>query len=149
MFEHVERDVGSIRLPRWGRVVPAKGVVPWLVVDDDGVPVEPIRRYLADFVARGNGAGSTRSYAYGLMRWWRWLIVVDVPWDKATPAEARDLVLWLRQAHKQRQRRPRSKSIATVGTINPITRTPSSSSATTSPNSAGLVAPAGRTAANR
>jgi hypothetical protein len=30
----------------------ADGTVPWLVVDDDGVPVEPIRRYLADFVAQ-------------------------------------------------------------------------------------------------
>jgi hypothetical protein len=28
-----ERDLDSIRLPRWGRVVPAEGVVPWLVVD--------------------------------------------------------------------------------------------------------------------
>jgi hypothetical protein len=93
LLEGVERDIGSIRPPRWGRVVPAEGVVPWLVVDADGVPVEPIRRYLTDFVARDNSAGSVRSYAYGLMRWWRWLIAVDVRWDKATPAEARDLVL--------------------------------------------------------
>ncbi len=122
LLEDVERDIGSIRLPRWGRVVPAEGVVPWLVIDDDGVPVEPIRRYLADFVARDNSAGSVRSYAYGLLRWWRWLIVVGVQWDKATPAEARDLVLWLKQARKQRQRRPRSRSITTAGTINPVTR---------------------------
>ena len=118
----VERDIGSIRLPWWGRVVPAEGVVPWLVVGDDGVPVEPIRRYLTDFVARDNSAGSVRGYAYGLLCWWRWLIAVDVGWDKATPAEARDLVLWLKQARKQRQRRPRSRSIATAGTINPVTR---------------------------
>jgi hypothetical protein len=44
-----------------------------LVVDPDGVPVEPVRRFLADFVARDNSPGSVRSYAYGLLRWWRWL----------------------------------------------------------------------------
>ena len=67
------RDVGTISLPRWGRVVPAEGTVPWMVVDPDGVPVEPIRRFLVDFVARDNRPGSVRSYGYGLLRWWRWL----------------------------------------------------------------------------
>jgi integrase/recombinase XerD len=122
LFDDVERDIGSIRLPRWGRVVSAEGVVPWLVVDDGGVPVEPIRRYLSDFVARDTSTGSVRGYAYALMRWWRWLRAVDVAWDKATPAEVRDLVLWLKQARKHNQRRPRSTSVATVGTVNPVTR---------------------------
>ena len=40
------RDVGSIQLPRWGRVVPADDVVPWQVVDPHGVTVEPIQRFL-------------------------------------------------------------------------------------------------------
>ena len=60
------RDIGSIQLPRWGRVVPADDVVPWQVVDPHGVTVEPIQLFLRDFVARGNRAGSVRSYAYGL-----------------------------------------------------------------------------------
>lgn len=121
MFDDVERDVGSVRLPRWGRVVSAVGVVPWLVVDPEGVPVEPIRRYLVDFVAQGNRSGSVRSYAFDLLRWWKWLRAVDVEWDKATPAEARDLVLWLKQTTKPRNS-PRTVSTATVGTVNPVTR---------------------------
>jgi integrase/recombinase XerD len=71
VFDQVERDIGSIRLPRWGRVVPTEGVVPWLVVGPNGVPVEPIRRFLVDFVAQDNRLGSVRSYAYDLLRWWR------------------------------------------------------------------------------
>lgn len=121
MFDDVERDIGSIVIPRWGKVVPADGLVPWLLVDPDGVPVEPVRRFLADFVARDNSPGSVRSYAYGLLRWWRWLRAVGVEWDKATPAEVRDLVLWLRQAAKPR-RAVRTVSAATVGTVNPVTR---------------------------
>jgi integrase/recombinase XerD len=121
VFDDVERDIGSIVIPRWGKVVPAVGVVPWLLVDPDGVPVEPVRRFLADFVARDNSPGSVRSYAYGLLRWWRWLHTVGVEWDKATPAEVRDLVLWLRQAAKPR-RAARTVSAATAGTVNPVTR---------------------------
>ena len=120
MFEDQERDIASIELSRWGRVVRVDGIIGWLVVDPDGVAVEPIRRFLRDFVARDNRAGSVRSYAYVLLRWWRWLQAVGVQWDKATPSEARDLVLWLRQASK-RSNSPRTASAATVGTVNPVT----------------------------
>lgn len=120
-LDETERDVGSIRLPDWGRVVAAGGPVAWLVVDPDEVPVEPVRRFLLDFVARDNRPGSVRSYAYDLLRWWRWLQVVDVDWDKTTSAEVRDFVLWLRQASKPR-RSARTASAATTGTINPVTR---------------------------
>lgn len=121
LFDYVERDLGSVQLPRWGRVISVEGVVPWLVVNDDGLPVEPIRRYLADFVARDNRPGSVRSYAYDLLRWWRWLQAVGVGWDEATPAEARDLVLWLKQAAKLSQS-ARTESAATAGKVNPVTR---------------------------
>ncbi|PWI19324.1 integrase [Streptomyces sp. Act143] len=116
----VERDITAIRLPKWGRVIPAEGVVPWLVVGPDEVPVEPIRRYLRDFTAR-NRPGSVRSYAYGLLRWWRWLQAVHVEWDRATAAEARDLVLWLGRADKPRNS-PRRAWAHTAGKVNPITR---------------------------
>lgn len=70
----IRTDLGAIRLPRWGRVSMGQGVVPWLVLDDAGEPVAPIRRYLIDLVARDNRAGSVRSYALDLLRWWRWLL---------------------------------------------------------------------------
>ncbi|WP_461123154.1 tyrosine-type recombinase/integrase [Saccharothrix stipae] len=121
MFNDAGRDIAAIRLPRWGRVARAEGPVPWLVIDDAGVPVAPIRRYLTDFVAGDTSVSSVRSYCYALVRWWRWLRAIDVEWDKATPAEVRDLVLWMKQATKPR-RSPRTASAITAGTINPITR---------------------------
>lgn len=121
LFEDVERDLGSIRLPQWGRVVSAEGVVPWLVVDQAGQPVEPVWRFLRDFVAQGNRPGSVRSYAYDLLRWWRWLQVVGVEWDKVTSTEVKDFVLWLGQAVKPRNS-VRTVSSAVAGTVNPITR---------------------------
>ena len=119
--DEVERDLTQLVLPRWGGVVEVDEPIPWLVVDDAGDPVEPIRRYLGDFVARGRSAASTRSYSYDLLRWWRWLRVVGIDWDKATSAEVKDFVLWLRSATKRRAV-PRTASAATAGTINPITR---------------------------
>ena len=76
---------------------------------------------IADFTARGNASASLRSYAYALLRWWRWLQVVEMDWDKATSAEVKDFVLWFSWATKQR-RAARTASAATAGTVNPITR---------------------------
>jgi len=120
-LDEVGRDIDVIRLPVWGRVVRSGGVVPWLVVDPAGVVVEPVGRFLRDFVARGNAEGSVRSYCYVLHRWWRFLVAIDVEWDKATPAETRDFVLWLFRAEKVR-RSARTVSAATAGRINPVTR---------------------------
>src|SRR6266545_3036224 len=120
MLEMSERDLGSIRLPSWGRVVRAAGPVLRLVVDPSGQPVEPIRRFLADFLARGNAAGSVRSYCFVLCRWWRFLQAVDVRWDRATSAEVRDLVLWLLSATKPRAA-ARTVSKSTAGQLNPVT----------------------------
>ncbi|WP_067692937.1 tyrosine-type recombinase/integrase [Nocardia jejuensis] len=117
----VERDIREVRLPRWGSVIQTEGVVPFLVIDAGGVPVVPIRRFLTDFVAQGNSPRSVRSYAYTLLRWWRWLLAVEVGWDMAAPAECRDLLLWM-GFHAKTRTSPRTKSRSTMGTINPITR---------------------------
>ncbi|MEU3837986.1 site-specific integrase [Streptomyces microflavus] len=119
--DEVPRDLQSICLARWGRVVPVDDVIPYVVEEPTGRPVDPIRRFLRDFVARGHSAGSVRSYAFDLHRWWRFLHVIEVPWDKVTSTEVRDFVLWMGQAKKQR-RAPRTKSATTAGQVNPITR---------------------------
>ena len=81
MIDEAERNIEQVQIPRWGKVEKSDGTIPWLVVDEDLVPVEPIRRFLLDFVARGNRPWSVRSYAYDLLRWWRWLRVYDsAPW---------------------------------------------------------------------
>jgi integrase/recombinase XerD len=116
-MEH-SRDLVSLKLPRWGRVAasPAE-VVPYLTLDEVGNPVEPIRAFLRDFVACGNRRPSVRPYCYALLRWWRFLLAVDVAWDQAGPAEGRDYVLWLSQADKPIAGR-RTRSAATAGRVN-------------------------------
>jgi len=91
------------------------------VVDERGALVEPVRRYLLDFSARGNRAGSVRSYAYDLLRWWRWLVVREQPWAHATSVDVRDYALWLVGATKP-SARARTASAMTAGTVNAVTR---------------------------
>jgi len=90
------------------------------VVDPDGRMVEPLAQFLRDFAARGNRPGRVRSYAYALLRWWRWLQVVNVASDRATSTEAREFVLWLTGAEKS-CRSPRTVSATTAGTVNAVT----------------------------
>lgn len=123
IFDEFDRDLRSLRPVRWGQVVATDGPIPFLVVDDDGRPVEPIARFLRDFVARGHAAGSVRSYAYDLLRWWRFLRVVEVVWDRASSAEVRDFVLWLGSTSKSRTA-ARTSSLSTVGQVNLVTRKP-------------------------
>ncbi|MFD9467452.1 site-specific integrase [Streptomyces sp. NPDC060027] len=91
------------------------------VFDEKGKVVQPVRRFLINFISQDNRTGSVRSYAYDLLRWWRWLRVVDVEWHRATSAEVRDFVLWLRATTKPR-RSARTYSASTAGTTNPITK---------------------------
>ncbi|MFV8141826.1 tyrosine-type recombinase/integrase [Mycolicibacterium senegalense] len=104
----------------WGSVRPSESTPPWLVYDDTGRVVGPIAEYLRDFAARDNSPTSVRSYAYALLRWWRWLAAVGVTWDRATQAEVRDLSLWL-QVHEKPRRSPRTLSAATIGATNQVT----------------------------
>lgn len=117
----VVRDVSRIKLPGWGRVVEVSDVVRFAVLDEENRPIEPVQFYLRDFKASGNRDASVRSYAYDLLRWWRFLRVVDTAWDRATPAEGRDFVLWLLQARKPVAER-RKESAIWAGTVNPVTR---------------------------
>lgn len=124
MGDDQDRVVVGLVLPLWGRVVSAGEDVPaWTVVGPDGLAVVPVAQFLREFAACGNAAGSVRSYAGALLRWWRFLQAVEVAWDRATPAEGRDFVLWMRQATKPIARR-RTVTAATAGRVNPITRKP-------------------------
>ena len=121
MEQESDRTLDGIVLPQWGRVEPSDGPVPWTVVTDEGLDLVVVQQYLREVVARGGSPLTTRSYAYDLLRWWRWLMAVGVQWDRATSTEVKDYVLWLRSATKRR-RHARTTSVATAGTINPLTR---------------------------
>ena len=101
------RDVSQLVVPRVGRVVQRPGEVPgWELQNAVEEPVVAVQQYLTEFAARDMSPASVRSYALALQRWYRVLWALGVEWDQATTAEARDFVLWMRQARKHRPTEP-------------------------------------------
>ena len=105
-----------------GLVVPLAGAVeatgdpfdPYRLVDLAGEPVLPVSAFLADLQACGRSAAAQRSYSLALLRWFRFLWAVEVPWDQATRVEARDFVRWVQVAGKPERRHWRGNEDAAV-----------------------------------
>ncbi len=95
-----------------GLVVPLVGAVdatgdpfgPYRLVDAGGEPVLPVTAFLADLQACGRAVATQRSYSMALLRWFRFLWAVEVPWEQATRVEARDFVRWVQVAGKPARR---------------------------------------------
>lgn len=73
---------------------------PYRLLDASGRVVEPVAGYLRDLQARGRPETTQRSYGMALLRWFRFLAAVGVPWDQATRVEARDFSRWVQAAAK-------------------------------------------------
>jgi integrase len=115
-----ERNIDALVVPRTGRVeqVPG-GLVPYRLVDASGSEIAAVSEFLRNLAASDCSPGTVRSYAFELLGWLRFLDAVEVPWDRASRAEARDYALWLARTRKPpRQRRGGSPA---PGAVNPVT----------------------------
>jgi len=94
------RDVGSLEVAAVGGIT-AVDHSPWFVVTDrDGCEVEAVTDYLRQLDANDCSRNTIRAYALSVLRFMRFLWAVDVTWQRASAIEARDFVLWARQADK-------------------------------------------------
>jgi Phage integrase, N-terminal SAM-like domain len=129
--EEQERDLSRIVVPRTGRLVTTgDDREPYRIAGPDGDIAEPVSVFLRDLLAAGKSAATLRSYAVDLLRWWRFLNAVNVAWDRATRAEARDFSCWIQLTVRQQLQttRPRAArwSSRTPGAPNPVTGKPAS-----------------------
>ena len=114
-----DRDLTSLTVARVGRLAESGDVwEPWRLLDPAGEVVEPVAAWLRDLQAAGRSALTQRSYGMDLLRWFRFLWAVDVAWNHATRAEAREFARWVRIAEK-----PHRPS-ADAGIPNPVTGKP-------------------------
>ena len=117
------RDVERLAVPVVGDVVATDdAVVPVVLRDAHGAEVRPVSEFLRDVRACGGSAGTARSYALALLRWFRFLCAAGVAWDRAGRAEARDFMLWLEVVAKPA--RGRSLAVPAQGLVNSVTRKP-------------------------
>ena len=95
------RDLAAVVVPQVGRLVDTGDRwEPYRLVDRDGTAVAAVSAFFADLQAGGRSVATIRSYGTDLLRWFRFLWAVGVPWDRATGGEARDFCRWLQVAGK-------------------------------------------------
>ncbi|MGI5290824.1 tyrosine-type recombinase/integrase [Nonomuraea polychroma] len=93
--------------------------LPFLLVDEHGEVVPAVSEFFQHLLADDASPSTLRSYGYELLAWFRFLWAVDVPWDRAGRAEARDFALWLKVVKKPN--RARRAGSPRPGSVNPIT----------------------------
>ena len=114
------RDVVALEVPGVGRVEETGDALrPFCLIDGEGAEVAAVTEFLHHMLADDASPASLRSYAYELLAWFRFLRAVEVPWDRAGRAEARDFALRLKIVKKPaRRRRPDAPR---PGAVNPVT----------------------------
>ncbi|WP_179957045.1 site-specific integrase [Amycolatopsis anabasis] len=96
-----QRDLAALVLPEVGRLVgTGEEWESYRLLDADGAVVAPVAEYFAELQAVDVSKSTVYSYGNDLLRWWRYLYVVDVAWSQATRVEARDFMRWMRLADK-------------------------------------------------
>jgi integrase len=95
-LESGSRDVKRLVVPVVGAVATTDEVPGTALLDASGRPVVEVAEFFRGMLASGANESSLRSYGLALLRWWRFLAAVEVPWDRAGRVEAQDFVLWMR-----------------------------------------------------
>lgn len=96
---------GQIGLPGIGAVQrTSAGLLPYVVVDAAGLEIQAFSVFLRDLVLTDMSPLTVRSYGNDLLRWWRVLQLIGVPWDRAGRLEVEVLVGWMRSAVNPQRR---------------------------------------------
>lgn len=95
------RDLSALVVAQQGRIDATKDPFePYRLLDPAGQPVGAVAAFLGDLQACGRPATTQRAYAMALLRWFRFLWAIDLPWDQATRIEAREFSRWIQIAGK-------------------------------------------------
>ena len=95
------RDLSRLVVPLRGSLEATGDLFePFRLADPAGGRSARRWRICGRWQASGRPAATQRSYGMDLLRWFRFLWAVEVPWDQATRAEARDFLCWIQLADK-------------------------------------------------
>jgi site-specific recombinase XerD len=93
-------DWSRLDVPVVGRVERYDGSPGVRVLDAAGEVIGPVDEFLATLSASDSPSTTLYAYASALLRWWRFLALIEVGWDRATSANVRDYVLWMRSTKR-------------------------------------------------
>lgn len=103
--DETARDLAALVVPLVGSLQETDD--PWLpfrLIDPVGAQVEAASAFFRDLQATGRSEATVRSYGMDLLRWFRFLWAIGVPWSRATRVEARDFSRWMLVAGKPARR---------------------------------------------
>ncbi|HKS98496.1 MAG TPA: tyrosine-type recombinase/integrase [Rugosimonospora sp.] len=96
-----ERDLAKLTVALFGELVATDDPwLPFILVDAAGRPVAAASAYFRDLQAAGRSDATIRSYGMDLLRWFRFVWAIRMPWNQATMIEARDFCRWMLVAGK-------------------------------------------------
>jgi site-specific recombinase XerD len=102
-----------------GRVVEFESGLRWRVLFPE-LEHEAASGYLRELAASDCSPATLRSYAFDLLRWFRFLHRQLTPWERAERLDVRTFVEWLREAPNPQRSRRRADALA-PGSVNPAT----------------------------
>jgi site-specific recombinase XerD len=76
--------------------MPASGLESWTVLGEDGVPVEPVERYLSYLTDIERSPNTIKAYAHDLKDYWVFLAGRGLDWREARLEDIGEYVAWLR-----------------------------------------------------
>lgn len=100
-----------------GRVVEFSSGLRWRVLFPEAEH-DAVSSYLRELAASDCSPGTLRSYAFDLLRWFRFLHRRLQVWERAERVDVREFVEWLRETPKPQRRRPDGP---VPGSLNPAT----------------------------
>ncbi len=77
-------------------VMPASRRESWTVLGEDGVPVEPVERFLAFLTDVERSPNTVKAYAHDLKDWFVFLAGRGVEWREVRLEDVGEFVAWLR-----------------------------------------------------
>ncbi|WP_045876466.1 site-specific integrase [Pseudofrankia sp. DC12] len=115
-------DLAGLQVPLVGALRATGSLFdPFELVDAAGERVGAVTEFLRELQGRGRAEGTQESYGRDLLRWFRFVWALEVPWAQATRIEARDFVRWLQVADKPRRPHWRTGAVPAPGAVAPGT----------------------------
>jgi integrase len=125
VIEQEGRDLRSLVVRRAGSLLAIDDPwEPYRLLDSSGAPVTAAAAYFGELQAAGRSTATQRSYGMDLLRWFRFLWTVEIPWREATRTEARDFSRWIQITAKPvgpHWRSPDKGPAVKPKTTNPVT----------------------------
>lgn len=77
-------------------LMPGAGVESWTLLGDEGVPVDPVERFLAYLTSIERSVNTVKAYAHDLKDYFTYLAGRGLDWQVVTLADVAGFVAWLR-----------------------------------------------------